>query len=105
MKIAKKPKAQKRPTKEPVEIVEDTNYLNLAIFIRVLNKDFGFGKKRLQTALESYLALMEEVADRRATVQDQIVATKVLTGIDCREFLNYVMSNQCEAWREEVHKC
>lgn len=104
MKRVKKPTQQKRPTKEPVEIVEDTNYLNLAIFIRVLNKDFGFGKKRLQTALESYLALMEEIADRRATVQDQITATKVLTGIDCREFLNYVLSNQHNAWTEAVKK-
>lgn len=104
MKRVKKPTQQKRPTKSPVEIVEDTNYLNLAIFIRVLKKDFGFGKKRLQTALESYLALMEEIADRRATVQDQITATKVLTGIDCREFLNYVMSNQHKAWAEGVKK-
>ena len=47
MKRVKKPNQQKRPTREPVDIVRDTNYLNLAIFIRVLNKDFGFGKKTI----------------------------------------------------------
>lgn len=93
---------KKTKTKDPVEIVANTNYLNLAIFIQVLKLDFGFGEKRLKRAMESYLALMQEVADKRTTVNGAIRNAKAITGIDSRAFIDYVLNNQYDAWRREL---
>lgn len=86
----KKPKTH-RPTKTPFEIVKMTNYLHLAIIVRILWTVYGWRSKRIADFLEAYLSLMQEVADHRNSVNGLIKDTKEMTGIDVVELLDDVM--------------
>lgn len=88
----KKPKTH-RPAKTPFEIVKSANYLNLAVMVRTLYQVYGWRTVRLARFLESYLVLMQEVADKRSGVGEFVKDTKDLTGIDVVELL------------DEVYKC
>lgn len=79
-----------KPGKTPFQTVQLTNYLNLAIMIRTLYQVYGWRKKRISDFLESYIALMQEVADSRSTVPQFVHDTKELTGIDVKKLLNEV---------------
>ena len=84
----KKKKETHRPAKTPFEIVKLTNYLTLAVMVRVLWMDYGWRDKRIARFLESYLVLMEETADKRSGVNEFIRDTKELTGIDVVKLLD-----------------
>lgn len=86
----KKPKTH-RPTKTPFEIVKTTNYLHLAIIVRVLWDVYGWRSKRVADFLEAYLSLMQEVADKRNSVNGIIRDTKDLTGIDVVKLLDDII--------------
>ena len=86
----KKPKTH-RPTKTPFEIVKMTNYLHLAIIVRVLWDVYGWRSKRVADFLEAYLSLMQEVADKRNSVNGIIRDTKDLTGIDVVKLLDDII--------------
>ena len=83
----KKPKTH-RPTKTPFEIVKMTNYLHLAIIVRILWTVYGWRSKRIADFLEAYLSLMQEVADHRNSVNGLIKDTKEMTGIDVVKLLD-----------------
>ena len=87
----KKPKTH-RPTKTPFEIVKMTNYLHLAVIVRVLWDVYGWRSKRVADFLEAYLSLMQEVADKRNSVNGIIRDTKDLTGIDVAKLLDDIMT-------------
>ena len=71
------------------ESVKNANYVSFAITVRCL-KCFGFGKKRIERFLEAYLALVEELADKRCTPEGTIQATLELTGIDVKKMMDEV---------------
>lgn len=87
----KKPKTH-RPTKTPFEIVKMANYLHLAVIVRVLWDVYGWRSKRVADFLEAYLSLMQEVADKRNSVNGIIRDTKDLTGIDVVKLLDDIMT-------------
>ena len=89
----KKPKTH-RPTKTPFEIVKMTNYLHLAIIVRILWTVYGWRSKRIADFLEAYLSLMQEIGDKRNTVPGLIKDTKDLTGIDVVKLLDDVMEGE-----------
>ena len=91
----KKPKTH-RPTKTPFEIVKTTNYLHLAIIVRILWTVYGWRSKRILDFLEAYLSLMQEVVDRRNSVTGLIKDTKEMTGIDVVELLDSVVEGGVE---------
>lgn len=86
----KKPKAH-RPAKTPFEIVKTTNYLHLAVIVRVLWTVYGWRSKRIADFLEAYLSLMQEVADKRNSVNGLIKDTKDLTGVDVVKLLDDII--------------
>ena len=71
------------------EAVRNANYVAFAITVRCL-KCFGFGKKRIETFLEAYLALVQELADHRCTPEGTIQATLELTGVDAKKMMDEV---------------
>lgn len=85
MQRFKKPKPPKR---DPFEIVMLSNYLNMAIVIRTLWTEYGWKDKRIARFLEGYLALMQEVADGRRKVWQEIEDCKNLTGVDVKKLLD-----------------
>ena len=89
----KKPRTH-RPSKTPFEIVKMTNYLHLAIIVRILWTVYGWRSKRIADFLEAYLSLMQEIGDKRNTVQGLIKDTKDLTGIDVVKLLDDVMEGE-----------
>lgn len=80
--------ATHKPAKTPFEIVKQTNYLHLAIIVRVLWTVYGWRSKRITNFLEAYLSLMEEIVDKRNTVIRMIRETFELTGIDVVKLLD-----------------
>ena len=99
MKIAKKPK-NKKPQKDPYDVMMTSNYLNLSIFLIILHDMYGFGRKRQLDALEGYLAIMQEIADKRATINGTILDAKKITGMDIKEMLDYASNDMYEAWKK-----
>lgn len=89
----KKSKAH-RPAKTPFEIVKMTNYLHLAIIVRILWTVYGWRSKRVADFLEAYLSLMQEIGDKRNTVPGLIKDTKDLTGIDVVKLLDDVLEGE-----------
>lgn len=85
MQRFKKPKP---PQRDPFEIVMLSNYLNMAIVIRTLWTEYGWKDKRIARFLEGYLALMQEVADGRRKVWQEIEDYKNLTGVDVKKLLD-----------------
>ena len=74
--------------KEGLYLVKMSNLLNLAVAIRTLYMVEGWRAKRLARYMESYLVLMEEIADKRTTVAEFIADTEALTGINVEKLLN-----------------
>lgn len=83
-----------RPTKTPFEIVKMTNYLHLAIIVRILWTVYGWRSKRIADFLEAYLSLMQEIGDKRNTVQGLIKDTKDLTGINVVKLLDDITEGE-----------
>lgn len=83
-----KKKSAKKLQREPFEIVMLSNYLNMAIVIRTLWTEYGWRDKRIARFVEGYLALMQEVADGRSTVQREITDCKELTGVDVKALID-----------------
>lgn len=75
------PRAKKPKNRSPKmgEVIEAANQLNFAIMVRTLYMVYDFDKAKLDEFCESYIALLEEIHDRRATV---VKDTKSLCGID-----------------------
>ena len=71
-----------------------TNYLHLAIIVRILWTVYGWRSKRIADFLEAYLSLMQEVADHRNSVNGLIRYTKEMTGIDVVELLDDVLEGE-----------
>lgn len=92
MKRVKKPKksAADKPAKTPHELVSQTNYLNLAIMVRILYMCYGWRSKRLSDFCEAYLALIREIIDKRSTARVFIKDTFELTGVDVYSLLDSV---------------
>ena len=90
MKRVKKPKKplSDRPTKTPLMYVTQTNYVNLAIMVRVMYMCYGWRKKRLDNLCEAYVALIEEFGSRRSTATQFVRDTEELTGIDVKKLLD-----------------
>jgi hypothetical protein len=63
-------------------VIENANQLNFAIMVRTLYMVYDFDKAKLDEFCESYIALLEEIADHRATVTEFVKDTKQLCGID-----------------------
>lgn len=63
-------------------VIESENQLNFAIMVRTLYMVYDFSKEQLDEFCESYIALLEEIHDRRATVTEFVRDTKALCGID-----------------------
>ena len=63
-------------------VIESANQLNFAIMVRTLYMVYDFSTEQLDEFCESYIALLEEIADRRATVTEFVKDTKQLCGID-----------------------
>ena len=83
-----KKKKQTKPQRKPFEIVMLSNYLNMAIVVRTLWTEYGWRDKRIARFVEGYLALMQEVADGRSTVQREIADCKALTGVDVKKLID-----------------
>ena len=96
MKRVKKPKksAADKPAKTPHELVSQTNYLNLAIMVRILYMCYGWRSKRLSDFCEAYLALIREITDRRSTVHRFVKDTFDLTGVDVYNLLDSVVERK-----------
>lgn len=87
------PRAKKKKTKaqrEPLEIFMTSNYLNMAIVVRTLWTEYGWKDRRIARFIEGYLALMQEIADGRVSVQQGIADCKTLTGVDVRDLIDEV---------------
>lgn len=80
-----KKKQQKKPTVE--WYIQRTNLLNLNVMLRTLYQVEGFRAKRLDRFTESYLALMQEIWDKRTNINEFNRDTLELTGIDAEEML------------------
>ena len=89
-----KRKTKQTKIKSPFEIVRDTNKLNLSVVVRILYTVFGFRKKRLETFLEAYISLIQEISDKRSTVRSLSKDTEDLTGIDTMALLDEVFENR-----------
>lgn len=78
------PRAKKSKNRSPKmgEVIEAANQLNFAIMVRTLYMVYDFDKAKLDEFCESYIALLEEIHDRRATVTEFVKDTKSLCGID-----------------------
>ena len=80
---AKKPKLSRSEREELIgRVTEMANQLNFAIMVRTLFMVYDFDKAKLDEFCESYIALLEEIHDRRATVTEFVKDTKSLCGID-----------------------
>lgn len=92
MKRAKNKKpATHRPAKAPFEIVKMTNYLHLALIVRVLWTVYDWRGVRIGKFLAAYLSLMHEILDHRNTVNGLIKETKEMTGVDVVTLLDDIM--------------
>lgn len=93
---AKKPKkpAPHRPTKTPFDYVKTTNYLNLAVMVRVLWTVYGWRNQRVANFIEAYVTLMQEVCDKRSGVAQFVKDTKDMTGVDVKALLDEIMIGQ-----------
>ena len=60
----------------------------MAIVVRTLWTEYGWRDKRIARFVEGYLALMQEVADGRSTVQREIADCKALTGVDVKKLID-----------------
>ena len=78
------PRTKKPKNRNPKmgEVIEAANQLNFAIMVRTLYMVYDFSKEQLDEFCESYIVLLEEIHDRRATVTEFVRDTKALCGID-----------------------
>lgn len=91
VKIAKKGKSkinQKVDDETAKGIVILTNYLNFAIFIRMLKTEFNFTDEMFSEVVESYAAYCEEINDGRSGLWEFINDTQRLTKIDVKTFID-----------------
>lgn len=85
---AKKPKLSRSEREELIgRVTEMANQLNFAIMVRTLFMVYDFNKEQLDEFCESYIALLEEIVDHRATVNEFVRDTKALCGIDVAELV------------------
>lgn len=85
---AKKPKLSRSEREELIgRVTEMANQLNFAIMVRTLFMVYDFNKEQLDEFCESYIALLEETVDHRATVNEFVRDTKALCGIDVAELV------------------
>lgn len=84
----KKPKLSRSEREELIgRVTEMANQLNFAIMVRTLFMVYDFNKEQLDEFCESYIALLEETVDHRATVNEFVRDTKALCGIDVAELV------------------
>lgn len=98
---SKKFKKRNKPAREhgaSFEMVRKANLLNLSINIIIMKTMYGFGKKRLSDYVEAYMALMTEVSDQRASVEELIKSCREITGFDAEELMDDVFA---ERWRKQ----
>lgn len=84
-KIKKKKTNPNENKKSRLELVSLTNYLNLSIIIRTLKTVYDKNDTEIFEFLQSYMALMDEVSDKRCNVYEFIDDTKKMTGIDVKK--------------------
>ena len=98
MKIAKKKKhpANKLPTEQ---IIRMTNYMNLAIFVTSLWETAVLDDKELKSdyvkkVVTAYKIYLEEMVDKRQTINGSIEACKALTGFDVIDIVDEVFGGK-----------
>ena len=86
---AKKPKKPDlhRPAETPLEISKLATYLSLAVHLRTVCMVEGRNEEDIANYMESYVVLMDEIAEGRTSVRQFIRDTKKLTGYDPEELL------------------
>ena len=86
---AKKPKKSdlRRPAETPLEISKLATYLSLAVHLRTVCLAEGRNDEAIANYMESYVVLMDEIAEGRTSVRQFIRDTKKLTGYDPEELL------------------
>lgn len=82
-----KPKKQKKPIRNPKDVVEKSTHLLLSVCVRTLWTVYGWRKQRIMKFVEAYAVLMQEVSDGRCTIEQELIDCKELTGIDVREIV------------------
>lgn len=83
-----KPKKQKKPIRDPKDVVEKSTHLLLSVCVRTLWTVYGWRKQRIMKFVEAYAALMQEVSDGRRKVWQEIEDCKNLTGVDVKKLLD-----------------
>lgn len=69
-------------------IVRNSNYVAMSIVIRTLWEKNGWRRVRIDRFVESYMVLIEEVADRRSNPWKAIDEASEIIGMDIVELLN-----------------
>ena len=93
-KKKKKSKAKQPPrdTKERWDLIRISNYVTLAIVLRVLWTVYDWRHKRIAYFLEAYMSLLAE--SHKFGVWKLIRETKELTGIDVKELIDGVYEDK-----------
>lgn len=68
-------------------MVREYTQLNFAIMLRVLHDVYEWNSEQIGDFLEAYVALMTEVGDGRASIDEEIDACKELTGFNPKTIL------------------
>ena len=69
-------------------IVRNSNYVAMSLVIRTLWEKNGWRRIRIDRFVESYMVLIEEVADRRSNPWKSVDEASEIIGIDIVELLN-----------------
>lgn len=78
----KNKKTDPEESKKRKMIVQMTNYLLMAVFIRTMVTVYDWDEDQIGELIEAVLALLQEVGDRRTSVRQLIRDTKDMTGYD-----------------------
>lgn len=97
VKRAKKPKHH-LPAESPFQIIRKSYYITLAALLRT-GHAFGWSNEYMAQFLESFLALLAEVGEKRVSCTEFINDAKEITGCDVVDLLDSVL----EAMGERVH--
>lgn len=89
-----KKKRKNKPQLKPFEIVMMSNYLNMAIVVRTMWTVYGWKNRRIAGFIESYLSIMQEVADGRRTVKDEVDDCLQLTGINVKKLIDELYADR-----------
>lgn len=89
-KKPKKPSALRVPKdkRTVMDIVKNTNYVNISVLCLVLWDVYGWRKKRITDFFDAYIALLAESVDRRMGTKGFINYCYEKTGINVVELID-----------------